>query len=183
MSARISQSKLHEMFLNDVAPYAKDVFDSGKKPLLLEFKPPYCTEVKAYIFNCTCPPGARTIDEYKIQLIIDGQKRGERGRFDDSDGRNILIIGYADPLDDPDDGIWVLFEAAQHMEFAYSANIQIYLRQLLQAYGERVFIHQKHNKEIVVMSRRKYLKDALAKRFDIDARVLIGESYEEITGI
>ena len=89
-------------------------------------------DLKVYIFNCTAPPGGRSIDEYKVQLILDGQKRGERGRFDTSDGKTILIVGYATPFVDLSGGIWVLFEFDKHIEFAYSANIQVYLRQILE---------------------------------------------------
>ena len=133
MNSRLTQKQLHELFLADVNGYAYEVIDNGKKPLYLRMKYPFNRDFKIYIFNCTAPPGGRSIDEYKIQLILDGQKRGERGRFDITDGKMILIIGYADPLRDKENGIWVLFELDKHMEFAYSANIQIYLRQILKA--------------------------------------------------
>jgi hypothetical protein len=134
---------------------------------------PFNHEIRAYIFNCTAPPGGRSIDEWKVQLIIDGQKRGERGRFDDSNGDTILIIGYACVLSDPAKGLWVLFELDKHREFAYSANIQIYTRQLVRALDDGLFIHRKHNKEIVVISTRERLPEALQKRFDIDLEIIL----------
>lgn len=175
MARNLLVPKLHELFLKDVSPYAENIMDIGKKPLIFKLIYPYSCYIKAYIFNCTAPPGGRTIDEYKVQLILDGQKRGERGRFDDSDGTTVLIIGYADPLDNPDDGVWILFELDKHREFAYSANIQIYLRQILQTLTNNVYTHMKHNKEIVILARRPYLLEALEKRFGIDLQIMINK--------
>lgn len=175
MSIRLTQDSLHKMFLQDLAPYVSEVIDIGKKPLVVSLKAPYCCKVKAYVFNCTCPPGGRVIDEYKVQLILDGQRRGERGHFDDTDGTTVLIVGYADPLDIQDEGVWVLFETEKHKEFAYSANIQIYLRQILQTLSEDVVVHLKHNKETVVLSQRRNLGMALKKRLDIDLHLLLEE--------
>lgn len=114
--------------------------------------------------------------EYKVQLILDNQKRGERGHFDDSDGTTVLIVGYADPLDEPMDGVWVLFELDKHREFAYSANIQIYLRQILQTLTNDVYTHEKNNKEKVVLARRPHLLQALEERFKIDLQLMINKS-------
>lgn len=84
-------------------------------------------------------------------------------------------MGYADPLDSPDNGVWVLFELDKHREFAYSANIQIYLRQILETLTNDVYIHLKHNKETVILARRPYLLQALEKRFDIDLQIMINK--------
>ena len=84
-----------------------------------------------------------------------------------------MIIGYATPFDDPEDGLWVLFELDKHREFAYSANIQIYLRQLLKGFENDVYVHKKHNKETVVICRRKFLVQGLKKRFDIDYQIMM----------
>ena len=170
---RLTQRELHNLFIHDVGRYAENIFDNGKKPLLLHLTYPYNRDLKVYIYNCTAPPGGRSIDEYKIQLIIDGQKHGERGRFDLSDGKTTLIIGYAAPFIDSPSGIWVLFELDKHMQFAYSANVQVYLRQLLLTLEENVYVCQKHNKEYLVLSQRQYLLEALQKRFDIDLKVML----------
>lgn len=170
---RMAQKELHSLFLQDIGMCAEDIIDTGRKPLILHLGYPFSRDLKAYIFNCTAPPGGRSIDEFKVQLILDGQKRGERGHFDTSDGRTSLIVGYSNPFFDLNSGIWVLFELDKHMEFAYSANIQVYLRQLLPALEKKVHVCQKQNKEILVISQRKYLLDALRERFDIDLGVML----------
>jgi hypothetical protein len=181
MSRRLSQRELHELFLTDLAPFVEKIDDNGKKPLVISLTKPFCCTIKAYIFNCTCPPGGRVIDEYKVQLILDGQQRGQRGCFDDSDGLITMIVGYADPLDEINNGVWVLFETEKHREFAYSANIQIYLRQILQTLSENVVVHVKHNKETVVLSQRQHLPSAVMKRLDVDLHLLLedGDAHAE----
>jgi len=178
--SRLKQSQLHKLFLQDLDGFTDHVQDTGRKPLKFHLKYPFNRDIKAYIFNCTGPPGGRSIDEWKIQLILENQKRGERGGFDDSDGTTILIVGYANVFDH-DNGLWVLFELDKHREFAYSANIQIYLRQLLKAVDSGIFVHKKHNKETVVISKRKHLKEALEKRFDIDLQVMLDKAEHGTT--
>ena len=109
MSIRLPQRELHSLFLHDVGKYGIVSEDTGRKPLRIHLDYPFNRDVNAYIFNCTAPPGGRSIDEFKVQLILDGQKRGERGKFDIFDGRTTLIIGYAAPFTDVDAGLWVLF--------------------------------------------------------------------------
>lgn len=179
---RLTQRELHSLFLQDLGIFVEDIQDSGKKPLLLRLPYPFNRDLKVYIFNCTAPPGGRSIDEFKVQLILDGQRRGERGKFDTSDGRTILILGYATPFLDLSGGIWVLFELDKHMEFAYSANIQVYLRQILPALEQKVYVCQKHNKETLVLAQRQYLLDALRKRFDIDLKIMLEKAEYGIKG-
>lgn len=172
-SKRLAQKELHRLFLQDIGSYAEEIVDDGKKPLYMHLKYPFSRDLKVYIFNCTAPPGGRSIDEFKVQLILDGQKRGERGKFDLKDGRTTLIVGYAAPFVDLSEGIWVLFELDKHKEFAYSANIQVYLRQILPALEKNVHICRKHNKETLVLAQRQYLSEALQERFDIDLKVML----------
>ena len=139
MARKLLQSELHELFLQDVYPYAENIVNTGKKPLM--FRLIFSLEEKNMLLKTT-----------------------------------VLIVGYADPLDVPDDGVWVLFELDKHREFAYSANIQIYLRQILQTLTNDVYSHLKHNKETVVLARRPYLLQALEKRFDIDLQIMINKN-------
>lgn len=182
-SKRLSQKELHSFFLQDIGSCAEDILDNGKKPLYLRLSYPFNRDLKVYIFNCTAPPGGRSIDEFKVQLILDGQKRGERGKFDTSDGKTTLIVGYAAPFVDISGGIWVLFELDKHLEFAYSANIQVYLRQILPALEETVYVCQKHNKEILILSQRRYLLEALQERFKFDLKVMLERAENGIKGI
>lgn len=92
-----------------------------------------------------------------------------------------MIVGYATPFIDLSGGIWVLFELDKHKEFAYSANIQVYLRQILPALEEKIYVCQKNNKEILVIAQRQYLKDALQKRFSIDLQIMLERAKHGVT--
>ena len=60
------------------------------------------------------PPG-----EFKIQLILPGQGKGERGSLDLRDMPTGLL-GYS-----PDHGVFVGWEARLYIDFGYSANVQV----------------------------------------------------------
>ena len=177
MSTRMTQKELHDIFLEDIGTFAGRVEDCGRKPLKMHLDFPFNRDIKAFIWNCTAPPGGRSIDEYKEQLILENQKRGMRGHFDETDGYKSLIIGYATPFVDKLQGLWVLFELDKHREFAYSANIQIYLRQLIEAFKHEIYVYQKHNHETVVVCTRPFLFEGMKKRFDIDFEIMM-EKYK-----
>lgn len=64
-------------------------------------------------------PGARPPGEYKIQLIVEGQARNQRGNLD-YEGAFTVLMGYS-----PDFGIFVGWEARIYRDFAYSRNVQV----------------------------------------------------------
>ncbi len=146
----------------------------NSKTLLFDLERPK-RKLRIYVFNCTCPPGCRALDEYKIQMIIEGQSRGERGHINADDGRIPLIVGYACPFDDDLDGVYILWDTSFHMEFAYSANLQCYLDPMLQALSEDVVTcYKKGNREQIVVARRKNLTKAIERRIQLDIQNLLG---------
>lgn len=174
MTALFTKKQLNTFIIQDLG---KRVFwhsDINDKTFLVDLIMPK-RQLRIYVFNCTCPPGGRALDEYKVQLIIEGQKRGERGHLNFSDNRSVLIIGYAVPFVDENDGIYVIWDANVHKEFSYSANLQCYLDPMLQALSDNVVTClKKGNKEKIVVSQRKYLGDAIERRLDIDTQELLG---------
>lgn len=171
----LSKECLNSFFLEDLGGNVVSHSDIAHKPLLVDMKNP-TRKYKAYIFNCTCPPGGRTLDEYKIQLMFEGQKRGQRGEFDDSDGRKILIIGYARPFSEDDDGVYIIWDLNFHRSFAFSANLQCYLEPMLETlHNDVVICRKKGNGEDIVVSQRKLLLKAIEAREEIDFETLISE--------
>lgn len=61
----------------------------------------------------------RPADEFKIQLILPGQERGDRGTLDLNDVPTFLL-GYS-----PDFGVFVAWEVRLHADFAYSKTVQV----------------------------------------------------------
>lgn len=172
MAHRLKQRELNNLFIEHIGAHVDVIGDRNKKPLYLNLGAPYFRTVIAYIYNCTNPLGGRNPGEYKIQMT-DGP-RGKKICYDDPKGRTVLMVGYAEiVLGDMVEHEWVLFETAKHRIVAYSANIQIYLHQLLRALNQEIAVCVKGNKETVVIARSQYLPQALEKRFDIDQQKLL----------
>ncbi len=174
MAARFSKEELNGLIIEDLGD--RVVWNSGinSKTLLLDLEMPK-RKLRIYVFNCTCPPGGRALDEYKIQMIIEGQSRGERGHINTDDGRIPLIMGYACPFDDDKDGVYIIWDTSFHMEFAYSANLQCYLDPMLQALSEDVVTcYKKGNREQIVVARREHLTKAIERRIQLDIQNLLG---------
>lgn len=169
MSNRLTQKELNTLLIEDLSDYITDQSDSQKKPVILDLKSPFNIRAKIYLFNCTSPrggkkAGGRKADEFKSQLIIENQARGETGFLDDSDGTFIFLMGYADPLDSKQKGVYVLWDTECHRKFAYSANLQVKLDALLETSYEDVVSYKRKNGEEVILARREYLKEAIEKR-------------------
>lgn len=174
MAAHFSKEELNRLIVEDLGD--RVAWNSGvaSKTLLIDLKRPK-RKLRIYVFNCTCPPGGRALDEYKIQMIIEGQRRSERGRIDTDDDRIPLIIGYACPFDDDTDGVYVIWDTSFHTEFAYSANLQCYLDPMLQALSEDVVTcYKKGNREQIVVARRDNLAKAIERRIQLDIQNLLG---------
>ena len=174
MAARFSKEELNGLIIEDLGD--RVVWNSGinSKTLLLDLEMPK-RKLRIYVFNCTCPPGGRALDEYKIQMIIEGQSRGERGHINTDDGRIPLIMGYACPFDDDKDCVYIIWDTSFHMEFAYSANLQCYLDPMLQALSEDVVTcYKKGNREQIVVARREHLTKAIERRIQLDIQNLLG---------
>lgn len=86
------------------------------------FTVPRFGKVRAYLFTVTrdrSTLGARPAGEFKIQLIVGGQARGDRGGLE-LDGAYTVLLGFS-----PDFGVFVGWEAPLYVDFAYSANVQV----------------------------------------------------------
>lgn len=172
MATRFTAKQLNNLFLSDLGEMFCVKSDIDKKPLLIS--PVVTPEItyKVYIYNCTNPPGGRTLDECKIQLILPNQGRGNRGHLDESDGTIILIVGFA-IYDSIENGVWVIWETNKHREFAYSANLQVKMGSLLDTITNKCFHTKKPgNGELIVVSDREHLCDAIALREKLDLELI-----------
>ena len=176
MSRKYDTTTLHRALLDSLSPYVEEHSDISQKPLLVKMKAPYNLRLKIYLYNCTNPPGARQAGECKSQIILPGQQRGQRGRFVEEPGVVTLLMGLASITDDIEDGVFVIWELKKHMEFAYSANVQVSLNALLQAYSDQMFSMKKRgNGEWIVVSRPGRLPAAIQRRVDLDIELLLKE--------
>ena len=119
MTERLSTTELQDRFIAAVGPtalIAADTDASGE--LIVELHAPLPSRVRVYIYNATDPPGGRSTPEHKIQLT--GQRRGERGELDWTHVDFVLLCGYVAEYD-----VFVFWDAALHIDFAYSKNLQV----------------------------------------------------------
>ena len=128
----MTPSGLHAEFLAALSDLVVGHSDLGVKPLELEMQGSLPLRVRVYMYNATRPPGGRPAGEYKIQPIVPNQERGQRGNFDLSDGRTVLLVGYA-----AEDAVFVLWDAGAYRDFSYSRNVQVKSETILAAFAPR----------------------------------------------
>jgi hypothetical protein len=117
-----------------------------------------------YAFTVSDPPGGREVDELKIQLIAPGQKKRERGNFEQPDEESYtVLLGYS-----PDYDVFVLWDAYKHRNFAWSKNCQIRLAPIKDAQitgiGRRERRLGDGATEHIIVARPDHLAKALGER-------------------
>lgn len=172
--AKLPPADLHQRFLSPLSEKVLSHSEISDKPLVIDFEPPLPPKVRLYMFNATHPPGGRTLGEHKIQLIIPGQQRGERGSFDHSDGRIVLLAGYSQDSD-----VFILWDAGLYPEFAYSRNVQVNPETIYAAVAGNIGQQQRRVRgqgiETVITAPPRLLADAIALRMELARKRLTGE--------
>lgn len=162
---RLSTRELNKLFLQGLGSAVTYVEDDTGKPLIVDIRvESYIAKLRVYLYNCTNPPGGRASDEYKSQIIVPGQMRGERGNFVHDDGRIVLLGAYAFLGDTTDAGVFVFWDAMCHENFSYSANIQVKSEIMVAALSSPVSIGKKSNGETIIACRPQYLFDGVKTR-------------------
>ena len=175
MTDRLSTTELHDRFVAAVGPSALvDASTDASGELIVELRPPLPSRVRVYIYNATDPPGGRSTPEHKIQLT--GQRRGERGELDWSGVDFVLLCGYADEHD-----VFVFWDAALHIDFAFSKNLQVRTASVEAAAASGVRVRQNRRlrtgMEVVICTPSQMVIEA------IDERASSGEVRSRGTGI
>ncbi len=169
-SERVSQAELHRRFIAALGGSVASHAPLDSKPFELDLGSPLPTRLRLYIFTATRPPGGRPIGEHKIQLIAPGQKRGERASLDQSDGRIVLLAGYA-----ADEDVFVLWDAGLYTDFAWSRNVQVKASTIVEATAGKIAEQKRQLRppgggvatEILIACPPSLLAEALARRIDL----------------
>lgn len=170
---RLQKSELNRLFLDGLNENVAWHSDYKKTPLLVDLHNPLPLRMRVYLFNCTNPPGGRALDEYKIQIILPGQRRGERASLDYSEGRIPLLAAY---VSSGDDGVFVVWDADKHEDFSYSANLQVKSDVIIQALYARIATITRKNGEILIATRPQNLYEAIKRRLEITRSNILGRS-------
>ena len=162
MADRLSTTELQDRFVAAVGPtalIAASMDASGE--LVVELRPPLPSRVRVYIYNATDPPGGRPTPEHKIQLT--GQRRGERGELDWSGVDLVLLCGYVAEHD-----VFVFWDAALHIDFAYSKNLQVRTANVRDAAASGVRVRQNRRlqtgMEVVICAPSQTVIEAIGER-------------------
>lgn len=167
---RLSKKALNTIFVEGLGDHVVWHSDISSSPLLVNLQPRKL-RLRVYLWNCTNPTGGRALDEYKIQVILPGQKRGERGQLDYSDGR-LPIIGAL--VKDGEDISFAFWDADKHNDFAYSGNMQVKANVIIESLFSKVSETIRNNSERIVCARPQYLYDAIIRRMEIMHEELLG---------
>jgi hypothetical protein len=162
MSIRLSVKDLHSAFVTDLDDRVTAFSEIGEKPIEVCLLPPM-RPVRAYLFNLTKPPGGRSENEYKIQIILPGQARGSRGNFDFGNGDHFIMLGGYDSAF----GVWVFWDAYIYHDFSYSRNVQVLASTLIAAAASgigRQTRETKNGSETVIACSRRNLVLAVQLR-------------------
>jgi hypothetical protein len=113
----LTKADLHERVVAAVGATATRT-PLDEVPLLVTV--PGLVPLAVWAFTITSPPGGRHPTESKIQIMVPGQGRDERGDFEGPPDHYKLLVGVH-----PDDDMFVLWDAYKHRDFAFSKNVQV----------------------------------------------------------
>lgn len=168
---RLSKQVLNKTFLDGLGDRVKWHNGVLSSPLLIDLFAPLPLRLRVYLFNCTNPPGGRSLNEYKFQVILPGQQRGDRACLDYSDGRLPIIAAF---VYEGTSGVFLLWDAYKHKDFAYSANMQVKADVIIQALCSKTAQCKRNNGEIIVAAQPNNLFEAIRCRTDIMRQEILG---------
>jgi hypothetical protein len=179
MGDRLSAHELHRRLVEALGARAVAHRPLGEKPLEVDLAPPLPPRTRIYISNATRPPGGRPSGEFKVQLMVPGQQKGERGSFDRSDGRTVLLVGYA-----VEEEVFILWDAGLYEDFPHSRNVQVQSKAILEAYAGGIGRQQRRLRppgrgmvvETVVTAGSSRLAEAIEERVVLTRQRLLEES-------
>lgn len=161
--ATFDTPELNRRFVDALGALVVDVDDPDAPVLTLRCRSPLPHRLRVYIFNATNPPGGRPTPEHKIQLMVPGQRRDQRGNFDFSGGQHVLVVGYTQEYD-----VFILWDAELHRDFAFSKNAQIRTETVKTAVNDRTVVTQartlKLGPEMVIAAPSSLLVEAISLR-------------------
>ncbi len=177
LTERVNQDELHRRLVQALGPTSMRSHSPwDAKPFEMDLTPPLPQRVRVYMYNATRPPGGRPLGEHKVQLIVPGQRRGQRGSFDNGDGRIVLLIGYS-----AEEDVFVLWDAGLYTDFAWSRNVQVKAETIIQASAGKMATQERQLRppsgrpivETVLAVRPRSMTDAIVRRMELTRERLL----------
>jgi hypothetical protein len=157
---RLLKPKLHQAVVDALGDDVESHGPLEEVPFQLKVR--RLVPIAIWAFNVTSPPGGRHPLESKIQLIAPGQARDARGRLEPPGDCAPILLGFR-----ADEGLFVLWDAYRHADFAYSKNVQVRARVMEDAL---TFGIGEMNREMttgtekIIAARADHLGKALVRR-------------------
>ncbi len=179
LTERVPQEELHRRLVHALGATAvRSHAPWEQKPFEMDLAPPLPQRVRVYMYNATRPPGGRPLGEHKIQLIVPGQRRGQRASFDSGDGRIVLLIGYG-----AEEDVFVLWDAGLYSDFAWSRNVQVKAETIIRASAGKLATQDRNLRptsgrltvETVLAAQPRRLAEALVRRMELTRERLLKE--------
>jgi excisionase family DNA binding protein len=179
LTERVTQEELHRRLVGALGPSCvKSQAPWGDKPFEMDLISPLPQKVRVYMYNATRPPGGRPLGEHKVQLIVPGQRRGQRGSFDNGDGRIVLLVGYA-----AEEDVFVLWDAGLYTNFAWSRNVQVKAETIIHASAGKLATQERQLRppsgrpivETVLAVKPRRLAEAIVRRMELTRERLLRE--------
>ena len=177
LTERVTQSELHRRLVSALGDSIVRFHSSWEvKPFDMDLAPPLPQRVRVYMYNATRPPGGRPLGEHKIQLIVPGQERDQRGSFDNGGGRIVLLLGYS-----AEEDVFVLWDAGLYTDFAWSRNVQIKAETIIRATAGRLATQERRLRppggrsvvETVLAVKPRRLAEAIGRRMELTRQRLL----------
>ena len=173
----------HQRFLDALGGSVLKHSDISEKPLEVDCKFPLPSKLRAYIYKTTSPAGGqhptggRPAGEHKIQIIVPGHNRGEKGNFDHSEGRIVFLVGLVQDLD-----VFVLWDTTKYVDLGWSRNVQVKAATVHQAYFGEISTQGREMRganpctETVICTPAKLLSTAIIQRFELTSTEMFAPS-------
>jgi hypothetical protein len=171
LNERLPQEELHRRFIDALGPKSIRSHSAlSSKPCEMDLEPPLPHLLRLYIYNATRPPGGRPLGEHKVQIIAPGQRRGERGNFDNTGGRVAVLAGYV-----AEEDVFVIWDAGLYTDFAWSRNVQVRTETIIAAAAGSLATQQRFlrptngppSTETVIAAQPQLLAAALIRRMEL----------------
>lgn len=178
LTERVTQDELHRRLVQALGAEVRSHSPWNTKPFEMDLAPPLPQRVRVYMYNATRPPGGRPLGEHKVQLIIPGQRRDQRGAFDNGDGRIVLLMGYA-----AEEDVFILWDAGLYPDFAWSRNVQVKAETIIQASAGKLATQERQLRppngrptvETVLSVKPRRLAEAIVRRMELTRERLLRE--------
>lgn len=179
LTERVPQSEMHRRLVAAIGEAGvRSHADWSDKPFEMDLAPPMPQRVRVYMYNATRPPGGRPLGEHKVQLIVPGQKRDQRGTFDHSEGRIVLLVGYS-----AEEEVFILWDAGLYTDFAWSRNVQVKAETIIQASAGKIATQDRQLRpasgksviETLIATKARGLPEALVRRMELTRARLLKE--------